>query len=116
MSDTLLCRHPQNAEDPACALPVLSELIRAIRNAEETREAAVSPMSTEHHRYVYKAVPIAVQTDCMNCSSVLDMDDQMLDDYLQFCEKALLPREDRMPGKSSSAAPAPAEESAETTL
>ncbi|OJT03792.1 RNA polymerase I-specific transcription initiation factor rrn7 [Trametes pubescens] len=75
-------RHPQNAEDPACALPVLSELIRAIRNAEETREAAVSPMSTEHH------------------SSVLDMDDQMLDDYLQFCEKALLPREDRMPARN----------------
>lgn len=45
----------------------------------------------------------------MICSSVLDMDDQMLDDYLQFCEKALLPREDRMPGKFSSAASAPTE-------
>lgn len=29
---------------------------------------------------------------------MLDMDDEMLDEYLQFCEKALLPREDRMPG------------------
>lgn len=25
------------------------------------------------------------------------MDDDMLDEYLAFCEKALLPREDRMP-------------------
>ena len=29
--------------------------------------------------------------------SALDMDDKMLDEYLAFCEKALLPREDRMP-------------------
>lgn len=52
----------------------------------------------------------------MTCSSVLDMDDQMLDDYLQFCEKALLPREDRMAGKFSSAASTPAEAKANTVL
>lgn len=74
-------------------------------------------MSTEHHRYAwYGAVLFAVQTDLMICSSVLDMDDQMLDDYLEFCEKTLLPREDRMPGKFSSVASASTESKANGVL
>ncbi|KAI0349413.1 hypothetical protein OH77DRAFT_1499561 [Trametes cingulata] len=75
-------RQPRETEDPACALPTLSELIQAIRNAEKAADASTPPFATDRHR------------------SVLDMDDNMLDEYLQFCEKALLPREDRLPPRN----------------
>ena len=39
---------------------------------------------------------------CLLCRSALDMDDAMMDAYMEFCEKALLPREDRMPRASCS--------------
>lgn len=39
---------------------------------------------------------------CLLCRSALDMDDAMMDAYLEFCEKALLPRGDRMPRASLS--------------
>ncbi len=41
--------------------------------------------------------PVAMNAHHHSGRSVLDMDDKMLDEYLAFCEKALLPREDRMP-------------------
>ncbi|KAI9001035.1 hypothetical protein BD414DRAFT_473429 [Trametes punicea] len=75
-------RLPRNRDDPACALPVLSELIAAIRTAEQAFDAARPPFSTDSNL------------------SALDMDDTMLDDYLRFCEKALLPREDRLPPRN----------------
>ncbi|CDO75565.1 hypothetical protein BN946_scf184858.g5 [Trametes cinnabarina] len=74
-----LPRHPREKDDPACALPMPSELIRAIRAAEEANEATRPPYSTDNH------------------ISALDMDEKLLDEYLTFCEKALLPREDRLP-------------------
>ncbi|KAH9853495.1 hypothetical protein C2E23DRAFT_107671 [Lenzites betulinus] len=74
-------RCPQDANDPACALPALANLIDTIRHVGE------GPMkntftSTAHQR------------------SALDMDDHMIDDYLEFCEKALLPRKDRLPARN----------------
>ncbi|KAI0335444.1 hypothetical protein GY45DRAFT_1292672 [Cubamyces sp. BRFM 1775] len=75
-------RFPREKEDPACALPTLKDLIQAIRAAEETDEAAHPPYSTDAPR------------------SVLDMDDKMLDEYLDFCETALLPRADRLPPRN----------------
>ncbi|KAI0375615.1 hypothetical protein BV20DRAFT_933153 [Pilatotrama ljubarskyi] len=75
-------RRPREAEDPACALPTLPELIQAIRKAEQAADAASPPFATDRHR------------------SVLDMDDDMLDEYLRFCEKALLPRKDRLPPRN----------------
>ncbi|KAI0774250.1 hypothetical protein C8Q74DRAFT_820588 [Fomes fomentarius] len=71
-------RQPRDKCDPACALPPLSELLGAIRNADA---------------FDLKHTP-AYSLD--TSLSVLDMDDEMLDEYLQFCEKALLPREDCM--------------------
>ncbi|KAI0638164.1 hypothetical protein C8Q77DRAFT_1153833 [Trametes polyzona] len=91
-------RHPQEADDPACALPALPELIRALRAAQEAEETTVSPMSTDRH------------------CSVLDMDDRMLDDYLQFCEKALLPREDLTPARNVAADHFPLDEPSTTPL
>ncbi|KAJ8481779.1 hypothetical protein ONZ51_g5780 [Trametes cubensis] len=75
-------RRPRDKDDPACALPVLEDLIRAIRAADETTEATRPPYSMDAHR------------------SVLDMDDKMLDEYLDFCERALLPRADRLPPRN----------------
>ncbi|KAI0771603.1 hypothetical protein BD413DRAFT_625029 [Trametes elegans] len=75
-------RRPREKDDPACALPALPELIGAIRNAERDAAAAKPPFSTDSHR------------------SALDMDDDMLDGYLRFCEKALLPRDDRLPPRN----------------
>ncbi|KAI9063267.1 hypothetical protein FKP32DRAFT_1572264 [Trametes sanguinea] len=75
-------RHPRDKDDPACALPVPSELIAAVRAAEQATDAARPPYSTDSHL------------------SALDMDDKLLDEYLAFCEKALLPREDRMPARN----------------
>ncbi|KAI0750704.1 hypothetical protein C8Q80DRAFT_1153541 [Daedaleopsis nitida] len=76
-------RQPRDAHDPACALPILSELLGAIQAAEraEAKHPPVFAMDTGQ--------------------SVLDMDDTMLDAYLQFCEKALLPRESRMPPRNA---------------
>ncbi|OSD04228.1 hypothetical protein PYCCODRAFT_1387083 [Trametes coccinea BRFM310] len=71
-------RNLRDKDDPACALPVLSELIAAIRAAEKATEAARPPYATDSQL------------------SALDMNDRMLDEYLRFCEKALLPREDQM--------------------
>ncbi|KAH9899892.1 hypothetical protein C8Q73DRAFT_638114 [Cubamyces lactineus] len=75
-------RRPRDKDDPACALPLSADLIQAIRAAEEAAEAARPPYSTDARR------------------SVLDMDDKMLDEYLDFCERALLPRADRLPPRN----------------
>ncbi|KAI0650789.1 hypothetical protein C8Q79DRAFT_1007021 [Trametes meyenii] len=72
-------RRPREKDDPACALPVLADVLQAIRDGEKSVKAMTPPYSTDSNK------------------SVLDMDDRMLDDYLAFCEKALLPREDRLP-------------------
>ncbi|EJF61215.1 hypothetical protein DICSQDRAFT_61315 [Dichomitus squalens LYAD-421 SS1] len=74
-------RRPRENEDPACALPTLKDVLRAIKNAEAADLKHAPAFSMETQR------------------SVLDMDDKMLDEYLAFCEKALLPREDNMPRK-----------------
>ncbi|KAH9943461.1 uncharacterized protein BXZ73DRAFT_40601 [Epithele typhae] len=73
-------RRPSEPEDPANALPTLSELLAAIREAE--LEEAKHP------------TPASMGTS----TSALDMDGAMMDAYLDFCQRALLPREDRMPG------------------
>ncbi|KAI0677598.1 hypothetical protein C8Q78DRAFT_960540 [Trametes maxima] len=78
-------RRPREKDDPACALPVLADLLQAIRDDEKSTEAAAPPYFTESIKWAL---------------SVLDMDDKMLDDYLAFCEKALLPREDRLPTRN----------------
>ncbi|RDX55592.1 hypothetical protein OH76DRAFT_1338779 [Lentinus brumalis] len=77
-------RRPREKTDPACALPALPELLRAIQDAEAADVKHAPAHSLEMNR------------------SALDMDDKMLDEYLVFCEKALLPREDRLPRKSFS--------------
>ncbi|RPD67187.1 hypothetical protein L226DRAFT_453418 [Lentinus tigrinus ALCF2SS1-7] len=76
-------RRPRDKIDPACALPALPELIRAIQDAEATDLKHAPAYSLETSR------------------SALDMDDKMLDEYLAFCERALLPREDRMPPRNA---------------
>ncbi|KAM5540486.1 hypothetical protein V8D89_005944 [Ganoderma adspersum] len=76
-------RQPQEKVDPACALPALKDLLQALREAETLDLKRTPPFSMETSR------------------SVLDMDDEMLDLYLAFCEKALLPREDRMPPRNA---------------
>ncbi|THG99311.1 hypothetical protein EW026_g3012 [Hermanssonia centrifuga] len=71
-------RTPKDIHDPACALPNLSEYLIAIKELEEReRKSKTSILSAS------------------STSSALDMDNDMLDDYLDFCEKALLPRENR---------------------
>ncbi|KAI0723281.1 hypothetical protein C8Q76DRAFT_615356 [Earliella scabrosa] len=76
-------RRPRDKSDPACALPTLAELLRAIRDvdASDLKRTPAYSLDTE--------------------LSVLDMDEKMLDEYLLFCEKALLPREDRMPPRNA---------------
>ncbi|KAI0719577.1 hypothetical protein C8T65DRAFT_706255 [Cerioporus squamosus] len=73
-------RRPREKTDLACALPALPELIQAIHDAEAV------DLKHAPARYF---------------RSALDMDDKMLDDYLAFCEKALLPREDRLPPRNA---------------
>ncbi|KAI1795209.1 hypothetical protein LXA43DRAFT_882600 [Ganoderma leucocontextum] len=76
-------RQPREIFDPACAMPTLEELLQALREAETSDLKRTPAFSMETPR------------------SALDMDDEMLDEYLAFCEKALLPREDRMPPRNA---------------
>ncbi|KAH9938173.1 uncharacterized protein B0H18DRAFT_1080937 [Fomitopsis serialis] len=71
-------RAPKERTDPACSLPRVDELLDCIKNLDDTAQ--------EHHRFS-ATLPLA--------RSVHDMDDNALDNYLAFCEKALLPLEDR---------------------
>ncbi|GBE79719.1 hypothetical protein SCP_0209200 [Sparassis crispa] len=71
-------RHPQEKDDPARTLPLLSDLLACIKDLDERSKmdedaifSAKSPMS------------------------VVDLSEPMLDKYLDFCERALLVREDK---------------------
>lgn len=54
---TFCRRRPRDKGDPACALPVLEDLIQAIRAADETTEATRPPYSTDAHRSENDAMP-----------------------------------------------------------
>ena len=103
-------RRPAEETDPACALPTLPEFIRAIKDAEAFNSKHIPAFSmgtetwvvlviqsSECEGYALTGVPDALSV-FRGCRSALDMDDAMMDAYIEFCEKALLPREDRIPG------------------
>ncbi|PCH41046.1 hypothetical protein WOLCODRAFT_118149 [Wolfiporia cocos MD-104 SS10] len=69
-------RSPKERDDPACALPRLPEYLACIEQLDET-------------------TPEELRFTAASQISVLDMDAETLDQYLEFCETALLPREDR---------------------
>ncbi|CCM01610.1 uncharacterized protein FIBRA_03670 [Fibroporia radiculosa] len=69
-------RLPREKDDPACALPRLSDLLKCIEEVD-TKSADHFPFSASS--------PL----------SVIDMDERSLDQYIDFCETALLPHEDR---------------------
>ncbi|OBZ70396.1 RNA polymerase I-specific transcription initiation factor rrn7 [Grifola frondosa] len=66
-------RQPSQKDDPACALPRLSEYLLALRECEQAATSKEELFSATSQW------------------SVLDMTEPMIDQYLQFCEKALLP-------------------------
>ncbi|KZT74365.1 hypothetical protein DAEQUDRAFT_660695 [Daedalea quercina L-15889] len=69
-------RLPDERNDPACSLPRIDELLDHIKRLDE--------MAEEHHRF-----------SANSQMSIQYMEDDTLDDYLAFCEKALLPLGDR---------------------
>ncbi|TFY55318.1 hypothetical protein EVJ58_g8323 [Rhodofomes roseus] len=70
-------RSPKKRNDPACSLPCMDDFLGRIKACDDSAH--------EHHRF------------CATSQMyVQDMDNNALDDYLAFCEKALLPQEDRI--------------------
>ncbi|KAI0939982.1 hypothetical protein AcV5_001212 [Taiwanofungus camphoratus] len=70
-------RLPKERDDPACALPRLSDYLTCLKELDEKSAKDEAPFSTTSH------------------SSILDLSEHELDKYLDFCEGALLPREDQ---------------------
>ncbi|KZT12475.1 uncharacterized protein LAESUDRAFT_733156 [Laetiporus sulphureus 93-53] len=75
-------RLPLERDDPACALPRLDEYLARVE---------------EQNKNPNKDVPFSETTEL----SVLDMDDSTLDQFLDFCERALLPRENLSAGRNA---------------
>ncbi|GJE84201.1 hypothetical protein PsYK624_002770 [Phanerochaete sordida] len=73
-------RVPQSADDPACALPNLPEYLAALQSAGKSEQAQRAAF--------FDTAPESLE-------SVLDMDEAEMDKYIAFCQKALLPPEDR---------------------
>ncbi|KAF9821140.1 hypothetical protein IEO21_00748 [Rhodonia placenta] len=68
-------------QDPACALPLLMEFLQCIKEVDEKHEDHFEHTRPLKHR-----------------RSALDLDDSAIDRYLDFCETALLSREDQRDG------------------
>ncbi|KAJ3529209.1 hypothetical protein NM688_g7884 [Phlebia brevispora] len=69
-------RVPRSTNDPACALPNFMEYMEAIRSSN------------------HREGPAREDFLCADSTvSALDMDNEMIDEYMDFCEKALLPAE-----------------------
>ncbi|KAF7793654.1 hypothetical protein EIP86_004769 [Pleurotus ostreatoroseus] len=67
-------RIPRDGDDPACALPSFPEYMAALKAVDEPEGPSMEDV---------------LRAD--STVSAPEMDDKMLDDYLDFCEKALLP-------------------------
>lgn len=71
-------RSPKDEEDPACALPCVDEYLRVLREMDIAEDKSKGKLF-----------------DSRNAMQIGELSETMLDDYLLFCEKALLvPGED----------------------
>ncbi|OCH94136.1 hypothetical protein OBBRIDRAFT_817467 [Obba rivulosa] len=77
-------RLPKEQEDPACAMPRFPDVMKAIEDLDTKIQEETALFSAKEE------------------ISVLDLDDNMLDQYIAFTEKALLsPAKDKSTGRSA---------------
>ena len=80
----------------AYSLPELSDLLGALKEAEENGKHSTETLFSSIER---KCVCFIFHFDVWDLNgferSVLDFNDEAIDDYIDFCQRILLPREQR---------------------